>query len=370
MILLTGATGLLGNQILRALLRAGHHESILVLVRGDPRAAQARFHGLVDESLHSQFARRVEAVWADLDKPGLGLSQPAAEGLAERITHIIHAAAAVDFALPYGAARSTNLDGTVRLVELAGRARNLKAFAHISTAHVAGRRAGFIAESELEHACGFVNSYEHTKYEAELFLRERMDELPIAVYRSTTLIGEARTGTVRQFNFFHNAMRLCYHGLLPVIPGDPCGHLDLIPTDWAAEVVRFLVMENFHPGTTYHVCAEPPRSFSLQELIEATLRAFESSAHARGHAVRKPRIISLDEFDAFVQAALDDGRGRILQLLKPLGYFMPHLALPKVFGAENLHRDLDARSDLAVPHVRAYYPQVVDFCLQTRWGRA
>jgi thioester reductase-like protein len=369
-ILLTGATGLLGNEILHALLRQDPNPTVLVLIRGDPRTSQARFDGLADESVQSEFARRVEPVWADLEKDGLGLSPQTCEELAARITHVIHSAAAVDFALPYAAARSANFDGTVRLVELVRRSRNLKAFAHISTAHVAGRRTGFVAEGELEHGCGFVNFYEQTKYETERFLRERMDELPIAVYRSTTLIGDSRTGIVRQFNFFHNAIRMYYHSLMPAIPGDPRGHLDLIPVDWAARAIRYLVIQNFHPATTYHVCAEPPRSYNLQQLIDATLSAFESSPYSDRHGIQKPLIVTPDQFDALMKEAQDDGRGKVLQLLKPLSYFMPHLALPKVFGADNLHRDLAASSDLAVPDVRDYYPKVVDFCLKTRWGRS
>src|SRR5512138_568639 len=96
-VLLTGATGLLGNEILRALLRSGQCGSILVLIRAGQRDPQARFEALVDDSLRGEFARRVEAVWADLEQDRLGLTPQAYERLAARITHIIHSAAAVDF---------------------------------------------------------------------------------------------------------------------------------------------------------------------------------------------------------------------------------------------------------------------------------
>jgi thioester reductase-like protein len=369
-VLLTGATGLLGKEILRALLQSGQCGSILVLIRAGPRDPQARFDALIDDSLRGEFMHRVEPVWADLEQDRLGLTPPAYERLAARFTHIIHSTAAVDFALPHDAARAANVDGTVRLVELAARAKHLKAFAHVSTAHVAGRRTGSIAENELEHQCGFVNSYEQTKYEAEQYLRERMGELPIAVYRSTTLIGDGRSGAVRQFNFFHNAIRLCYHGLLPALPGDPRGHIDLIATDWAAEVIRYLCMQKFEPGATYHVCAEAPRSYTLQALIDATICALESSPHAKRRVFRKPAILPAAEFDALLQAAQESGRGKIVSLVKPLGYFLPHLALPKVFDAQRLHQGLHDRPDLTAPDIRTYYPKVVDYCLQTHWGRA
>jgi hypothetical protein len=157
--------------------------------------------------------------------------------------------------------------------------------------------------------------------------------------------------------------------MVPAIPGDPRGHLDLIPVDWAAQAICYLALENFKPRVTYHVCAEPPKSFTLQGLIDATADAFETSPYAKKRDVKKPQIISPEQFEELVSAAQSDGRGgKLLQLLKPLSYFMPHLALPKVFGAENLHRDLDA-SGLMVPNVREYYPKVVDYCLRTQWGK-
>lgn len=369
-ILLTGASGLLGNEILAALLRADSEVEILALIRGEVGKPEDKFKRLVPKADRDEFAKRVKPVWGNIERDKLGLPPHQFEELAERVTCVIHSAAAVDFALPYDAARSANLDGTVKLVDLAKRSKNLRAFAHISTAHVAGRRTGFVAEEELEHKSGFVNFYEQTKYETEVFLRHMMSEMPIAVYRSTTLIGDSRDGTVKQYNFFHNAVRLYYQGLVPALPGDPLGHLDLIPVDWAASVIRHLVMGNFRAGTTYHVCAGPSSSFNLQQLIDATLEAFESSPHSDRRIIKKPPIVSKGEFDALVSRALEEGHGIFVQLLKPLGYFMPHLSLPKVFGAENLHRDLPSDGSLVVPDVREYYPKIVNYCLKTRWGRS
>jgi thioester reductase-like protein len=369
-ILLTGATGLLGNEILRVLLHQDSSARILVLVRGNPKSALKKFENLVDEPQRVQFTERVEPVWADLEREGLGLTGREHEVISERVTHIIHSAAAVDFALSYSAARSANFDGTIRLLDFARSARHLKAFAYVSTAHVAGRRTGCIAEAELDHNRGFVNFYEQTKYETEQYLRDGMGDLPIAVYRSTTLIGDSRNGAVRQFNFFHNAIRLYYHGLVPAIPGDPRGHLDLIPVDWAARAIGFLAIEGFRPGTTYHVCAEPPRSYDLQGLIDATLQVFETSPESKRRGIPKPAIVTPEQFNVMVEEARRDGRGKILQLFKPLSYFMPHLALPKVFEAKNLHRDLPVANDMVVPDVREYYPKVVDYCLRMRWGRS
>jgi alcohol-forming fatty acyl-CoA reductase len=135
-IFLTGATGLLGGEILKSVLASEPHARVIVLVRGDP----ARYANLIDGPLRAEFASRVEPVWGDLEKPGLGLDGRARAAITERMTHVIHSAASIDFALPYAAAHAVNYDGTARVYALAREARHLQAFAHISTANVPGHR--------------------------------------------------------------------------------------------------------------------------------------------------------------------------------------------------------------------------------------
>ena len=364
-IFLTGATGLLGGEILRSVLVAEPNASVIVLVRGDP----ARYDNLIDDTLRAEFAGRVEPVWGDLEKPGLGLDGRARAAITERMTHVIHAAASIDFAMPYAAAHAVNYDGTVRIYDLAHEARHLQAFAHISTAYVAGRRTGVVTEDELEHDAGFVNAYERSKYESEQFLRARMGELPIAVYRTVTMIGNSREGVVRQFNYFHHSLRFLYHGLVPVIPADPSMHMDVIPADWAGEVVRFLTLHNFRPGATYHLCSGPQNSFSIQEFIDVTCRALAMSPYSKKPHVPPPPILTLPEFNEVLEQARQQGRAEhLLQLLRPFGYFVDHLSLPKVFDPANQLRDLGAHQ-MVVPPIASYYAKVIDYCLKTDWGR-
>jgi thioester reductase-like protein len=364
-IFLTGATGLLGGEILKSVLVSEPHARVIVLVRGDP----ARYTNLIDDTLRAEFAGRIEPVWGDLEKPGLGLDSRARAEITERITHVIHSAASIDFAMPYAAAHAVNYDGTARVHDLAREARHLQAFAHISTAYVAGRRTGVITEDELEHDAGFVNAYEHSKYESEQFLRARMGELPIAVYRPVTMIGNSRDGVVRQFNYIHHSLRFLYHGLVPVIPAAPNMVVDVIPADWAADVVCFLTLHSFRQGATYHICSDPQNSFSIQEFIDVTCRTLGMSPYSKRRHVPAPPILTPAEFKMMMEQARQAGRAeRLLQLLRPFSYFIEHLSLPKVFEATNQRRDLGARQ-LVVPPIISYYAKVIDYCLKTDWGR-
>ncbi|MCL4396400.1 MAG: SDR family oxidoreductase [Chloroflexi bacterium] len=356
---------------MRGYLRTPGGPQIKVLVRGAPaerKVKSARLVTGVDEETRDAFAARVELIWGDVAQPHLGLDDSAYRVLSESVTDIIHSAASIDFAMSLSAARAVNYQGTVNLVDFARSCVAPCAFAYISTAHVAGKRTGRIAEDELDHAAGFVNAYEQSKYETEQFLRTRMGELPVAVYRSTTLIGDSRSGVVRQFNFFHNAMRFAYHGLVPALPGDPRGHVDLIPVDYAARAIQHLVDHNFRPGTTYHVCAEPRLSFCLEELVDKTFAALVASPFSIRRRLHKFPILEPAAFNRLVQDARDEGHARLLQALVPLTYFMPHLALPKVFDSGNTRRDLQG-SGLTLPDIRTYYDRIVDYCLQTDWGR-
>jgi len=234
---------------------------------------------------------------------------------------------------------------------------------------VAGRRTGVVTEDELEHDAGFVNAYERSKYESEQFLRARMGELPITIYRPVTMIGNSRDGIVRQFNYFHRSLRFLYRGLVPVIPATSSLQVDLIPADWAGEVVRFLTLHNFRQGTTYHLCSEPQDSFSLQEFIDVTCRTLAMSPYSKRHHVPAPPILTPPEYERVLEQARQAGRAdRLLQLLRPFGYFIEHLSLPLVFEATNQRRDLGTHQ-IVVPPITSYYSKVIDYCLKTDWGR-
>ena len=108
-------------------------------------------------------------------------------------------------------------------------ARRLERIACFSTVYVAGRTTGCFAEHDIGGADGFVNSYEQSKAEMEVVVRDAMRELPIAIYRLSTIIGDSRTGDVTGFNAIHHALRLLYQGLAPMVPGQESSLVDLIP---------------------------------------------------------------------------------------------------------------------------------------------
>src|SRR5580704_12854799 len=165
-VLLTGATGFVGRELLWRLARRPADRVICLLrAKGDVNA-DARLVRVLDnarpEPLTADQKSRVTAVHGDLTAEDLGLSPRQRDELSSSVSRVIHDAATVDWATPLAVARQINVEGTRRVIELAKRAQTrgvLRRFDYISTCHVCGRRRGNIAEESLDDRDGFFNNY-------------------------------------------------------------------------------------------------------------------------------------------------------------------------------------------------------------------
>ena len=94
-VLLTGATGFVGREVLARFLGAGEG-TVYALVRAeDDHAAAARLPS----------HERLRAVAGDIEQPGLGLSRESAAELQSEVTTMVHCAASVSFDLPLDESR-------------------------------------------------------------------------------------------------------------------------------------------------------------------------------------------------------------------------------------------------------------------------
>ncbi len=369
-IFLTGATGLFGSALIEHYLHRESESIIYALVRADsPERAAERLFALLQSSptwtplLEREATRRVRVVQGDFTRPDFGLSLEQIATLQKSVTNIIHSGASVDFGLPLEEARLINVQGTQNVINFASGCRSLEAFLHISTGHVAGKRSGTIKEAELNTDQGFFNSYEQTKAESEALVHRYMNNLPITIHRLTTVIGDKKTGHIRQFGFFHNSVRLLAQSILPFLAGEKDCHLDLIPTDYPVHSVYHLHRNNFKPGTTYHICSGPERSFTLEAFLNETVNHFRKDFNT--DSIMPPEIISQQEFKQRLSAS---NNKRLIAIMGALNTFIGHLTLPKIFDASNSERDL-AGSGIEPPHVTSYYFKVLDECIRRKFGK-
>jgi len=143
-VLLTGATGLLGAQVARRLISQTDHQVVALVRAPDAQAATRRLARAWWDwpELAAEIAGgRVRAVAGDVREPGLGLDPVAWQRTTRRVTHIVHTAADLRVAAPLAEVRRTNVAGVAHLLELASAAHHdhgLTRLTHVSTAYVAG----------------------------------------------------------------------------------------------------------------------------------------------------------------------------------------------------------------------------------------
>ncbi|MBI5836391.1 MAG: SDR family oxidoreductase [Candidatus Eisenbacteria bacterium] len=376
-ILLTGATGSLGRELLpRLIRRAPGAEMVLVLRGSDGAEVASRLAELRDylrAYAGAAASGRLEAVRGDVTLPRLGMTPAAYEELANRVTHIVHAAASIGLSQPLTEARRVNVGGAAELLALAERCRRLEQFSHVSTAYVAGVRSGRIPECDLDRGQGFRNAYEQSKFEAETWMRARMPRLPITVFRPAILLGDSRDGHTCNFANIYLPLKLVARGLLRDIPGRADARLDLVPTDYAAEVIAELTIHPRRRCATYHVTAGMERSVRVRDLLEAVIHRFGRAGGRPLRFLGTGHISPATECGADGDALRADGapappRGSARRGSESLASFFAYLDGDLEFDDATLRADLGA-SRPEFPPADAYLPNILAFCEATAWGR-
>jgi len=273
-VLLTGGTGFLGMELIARLLDHDDGGDILLPVRAPDRAgAQARVDELLGRLYDTppESAQRLRPMPADLVSPGLGLSRFDREVVRRTATRVVHCAASISFTLPLETARAINVEGTRRILDLSRELETLDRVVHVSTAYVAGRGGGRFAESDLARGQRFRNTYEQSKYEAELMARE--SELPTVEVRPSIVVGESDSGWTPAFNVVYWPLQAFSRGLLAEVPADPDGLVDMVPVDRVADVLEAATLAPEASGTYHAVAGE--RAITVAELVALTTESFE-----------------------------------------------------------------------------------------------
>src|ERR1700682_6411535 len=123
-VLLTGATGFLGRQMLRELLADGALEVTCLIRASDDRETRVR----LDETMRlagidtPAAMARVHAVRGDTSQPGLGMGEAYA-ALAARVDAVYHCAAEVSWVKSYALLRRTNVLAALEVIRFACAAR-------------------------------------------------------------------------------------------------------------------------------------------------------------------------------------------------------------------------------------------------------
>ena len=193
-ILLTGATGFLGSNVLRILVQKGYNVRAL-------RRANSRMDLVAD------IADRVE--WLEMDITDIALEE-AFEG----ITHVCHCAAVVSFH-PRDAKMMNriNVDGTANLVNLS-LDFGIQRFIHTSSIAALGRskERTHLDESTRWEASKLNSNYAISKYGAEQEVwRGAAEGLSVAIVNPAMVIGSGfwEENTARFFTQIEEGLKYC-----------------------------------------------------------------------------------------------------------------------------------------------------------------
>lgn len=135
-VLLTGATGYLGCNILNELLKLTNYNIFLIVRAQSEKEAQEnicrKYEFYFDRVLDGMLNSRVFIIKADIEKENLGLNEEEYHTLSMKIDSIIHSAALVKHYGDLNKFYSANVKATINLLEFAKLSR-LKDFHYIST---------------------------------------------------------------------------------------------------------------------------------------------------------------------------------------------------------------------------------------------
>lgn len=214
-ILVTGATGFLGGQLVKA-LAAGCDSRILCLTRArDGRSAAARLSGgLRDAGLPAEtLDRRIEAVEGDLSKPRLGLAAEDYGRLAENVETIYHNAALLDFLRPYEALKAANVEACRSLLELAavGGRKRIQHISSISVLETPVRAGQSLDEATvLDFPETLSAGYAQSKWVADMMLTHARERgFDVTIFRPPWIIGPAPRSAEGSGDFLVHFLKGC-----------------------------------------------------------------------------------------------------------------------------------------------------------------
>lgn len=333
-VLITGAGGYIGRLVARRYAEAGH---------------EVMAHGRSDGDL------------ASVDPFAAVTAQQR-----ERITHVVHSGAITRFDVEHEMAQAVNVGGTEKVLSFARSCPRLESLGLVSTVYSTGLRAGPIVEAAYDAEAGFANDYEWSKWAAEQRVKEVGDGLPWRILRVATVVADDASGTATQYNAFHETLKLWFHGLLPLVPGDTATRLYLVTGDFVADAIVNVMAADGAAGV-YHLAHGAPDSLTLGQAMDVVSDAFESDEGFRRRRVLRPLLGDRETFDLLASGVNAFGGGLVRQSLQSVVPFARQLFVGKELDNRRLRQVLG--ESYSPPDPADLIRRTCESLVATSWGR-
>jgi thioester reductase-like protein len=258
MVFVTGFPGFIGRRLVRELLAEDSSAEVVCLV--EPRMQEAARKAASE----LPGGDRVEVIAGDITDRRLGLSGDDYERLTASTKAVFHLAAVYNLAVPLEVAQKVNVEGTGNVIEFCRRCERLERHNYVSTAYVAGTRRGVVYEHELIQGQWFKNHYESTKFQAEVWVRESMDQVPTAIYRPAIVVGDSETGETQKFDgpyFMLRAIAVSLKRGWPITRyGRSAAPFNVVPVDFIVNGLIAGSGDEKAIGETFHLVDPDPIS--------------------------------------------------------------------------------------------------------------
>jgi thioester reductase-like protein len=338
-IFLTGSTGYIGSYVANGLLTEhGQRLSLLVRAKNNEEAGKRLWSSL---QMHMDFPTfysflnsHVDIYLGDLTDKNFGLDAAAYQKLVHNTTSIIHCAASLN-RKSNKACFNVNLRGTLEVVKLARAAQDhhgLRRFSDVSTVAITGEvNHAVVREDEaVNWNKSDYDPYSRTKKFCEHMVHELLPEVPVTIFRPSTVLGDSRRPQTTQFDMVRAFVFLAK---LPVLPLDATWRMDIVPANYVGAGIVAVHMQNKPEHDAYNL-STGTASPTYAQIVEA----MRKSGHGARH-VFLPGM--LKTFDKTVDRLMDTPRSWGLapgaSLMK---VFLPYLAYDTVFDNTRIQKVL------------------------------
>lgn len=293
-IFITGGTGFLGWYLVKQFLK-DEDTRLTLLVRARKNiSARLRVKKLFQENYSLEeyltLKNRITVLEGSITSPNLGLSKGQLDKLSNEVTAIFHSAALAEFNAPYEKIKEINVTGTKNVLNFASQCKKNTSFDsinHISTIIVSGTYRGTFFEKSLAEGQRFRNTYEQTKFEAEILAHQyRNQGLNVNIFRPGIIVGDSQTGYAINFRVIYQPIHIFSLGIYKQIPAKGSINYNIVPVDFLTKAI-YLIYAHNHPHN---------KTFHMTNSHEATGNfIFKTSSEFFGYP--QPELIPIDTFD-------------------------------------------------------------------------
>ena len=350
-VFLTGATGLIGGQILHELLEIPQIETVTCLVRpakgkdGLKRLSQRlKKVGLRDKKLKNAMSR-VRAAEGEIAEKLWGMTDADLVQLRNQTDLLIHCAASTSF-VDVASCEAANVAGTKNMLDVVDGAKDLKRLVHFSTATLCGYLPNrVITEDESpspKHK--HVVAYTRTKAEAERMLWAQADKLPLLVLRPSIVMANESDDPKYARLFLWSLLVMAQ---LPFVPVKRDSKIDIVTLDFVVKsTMRLIARGDNLAHNCYHLTAGADASVTAGDVCDICCKA------AR---VEGPELIPPDKWrEKHEQTIEDQGLSSLYEALM----YLPFINLNLVYDKSRLITELGEDLPELVP-ATSYLPRML-----------